>query len=222
MISAHWHRSESVDLGLSGQGWTLVGPDSLDLSGTSTPLENVFGRGGIQRRGSIVLRPYRRGGWVRHLNEKTYFNERRFAAEAGVHQALWAAGLPTVEPLGFAFRPHRLGAKWGVEGLYLTGYVAGFPWPKVWDHTEALMPQFKAILKALSEWGLRAPDLNATNFHVGEDGVLRVLDWDRAAWTKGQEMIQSAHLDRMNQSLDRLGAPKEIRTLIQSLGAVTK
>ena len=156
------------------------------------------------RAGTVVLRPYRRGGLVRHLNDRIYWGRQRFQGELLVHRALWAAGLPTVEPLGWAFRP-RL---WGCEGVFLSRLGEGVPWPRAWDRREVL-PQLRTLLEALCGWGLYAPDLNATNVLVAPSGAILTLDWDRARWRPGDGLM-ARYRERLVRSLAKLGAPREI------------
>jgi hypothetical protein len=150
----------------------------------------------------VVLRPYRRGGLVRFLNERVYAGTARFKAEFQVHRALWDAGLPTVEPLGWASRP----CSWGREGVYLTRFQEGSPWPRGWD--PAGLPQVRTVLEALCAWGLYAPDLNATNFLVRPDGRVLALDWDRAVWAPSVPLLDR-YRARLTRSLMKLGAPAD-------------
>lgn len=206
-------RLERVDLADLGGGWSRIGPLDLDFSQPLVDIGQAFGRGGVHRRGKVVVRPYRRGGLVRSLTTRTYPNEERFKEESEVHRALWELGFPTVEPLGYAFRSHAL----GVEGLFFSAFVEALPWPTVFDRTAVLLPQFKKLLDALADWGLRAPDLNATNFIVDVEGRLLALDWDRARWVRPGPGLRKAHLQRLLRSMDRLQAPLGIRTMIASL-----
>ena len=186
--------------GLEGL-WTLEAAPDLVLGGPE-PMAGAFGRGGVFRSGEVVLRPYRRGGLVRFVNGRIYADPARFRQEYQAHRALWDAGLPTVEPLGFAARP-RL---WGWEGVYLTRWTEGTPWPRAWD--PAALPQVRDLLEALSAWGLHAPDLNATNFLVQADGRVLALDWDRAQWAPGPDLLDR-YRRRLARSLAKLGAPPE-------------
>jgi hypothetical protein len=158
----------------------------------------------VLRAGDLVLRPYRRGGLVRHVNAGIYLGSGRFQREFQVHRALWAAGLPTVEPLGWAWRP-RL---WGCEGVFLTRFAEGAPWPRAWDQPEVL-PRLRALLEALCAWGLYAPDLNATNVLVSPSGEILTLDWDRARWCPKGDLMDR-YRERLVRSLHKLGAPLEI------------
>ncbi|MBL0209827.1 MAG: hypothetical protein IPQ13_02770 [Holophagaceae bacterium] len=208
-----WTRMENQNLGDLGADWIRVGPPDLDLSGAPSRLGEAFGRGGVHRRGQVVLRPYRRGGAIRQVNERTYFTSGRFQKEADIHRALWENGFPTVEPMGFAFRPHY----WGVEGIYFTRHVDASPWARDFGRTGELLPQLAALLGSLSAWGLHAPDLNATNFIIDGAGSLLALDWDRADWSKPGKALREAYLSRLDRSLHRLDAPAEIRESIQKL-----
>jgi hypothetical protein len=194
-----------------GDGWTLHLRDSLPLDEAVLAMPLAFGRGGIQRIGDVVVRPYRRGGMVRHMNDRVYASPERFAQEFTVHQALWTAGFPTVEPMGYGFRRHL----WGVEGLYFTRYAETAAWPLCWNRSLDALPQIKTLLASLAAWGLHAPDLNATNFLLTPDGGVLALDWDRARWIEGQG-LGSRHRERLLRSLRKLGAPAEVIAAVQS------
>ena len=201
-------KREDVDIPGFGSGWTLEASRGLELVGLPESLSGAFGRGGVMRLGSCVLRPYRRGGLVRHLNERTYPGPSRFQEELNLHRALWAAGLPTVEPLGCAWRRHG----WGVEGLYLTGWEAGLPWPRQWSGGG--WPEVARILRALAQWGIWVPDLNATNVFIGADGQVRVLDFDRGVHLADNAELPNRYLDRLSRSLAKLGAPETLRAQV--------
>ena len=200
-----WERREEVDLGPLGSGWSVLTRAGLDLTSSCRPLAGVYGRGGIQRCGDVVLRPYRRGGLIRFLAERSYASPRRFEREWEIHRALWEAGFPTVRPLGYGRR--RSGLAW--EGVYLSAFEEGRPWPLDWDAGRARIPALLDAIRALSAWGLWAPDLNATNILMPEDGSLRLLDWDRAAFVHGQDLVR-LYLRRLQRSLRKLQAPESL------------
>lgn len=186
--------------GLDGR-WRLEAAPGLAL-GEAEGMGPAFGRGGVLRAGPVVLRPYRRGGLVRHLNERIYASPGRFRQEFLAHRALWAAGVPTVEPLGWACR--RRG--WGWEGVYLTRWAEGVPWPRAWERSPEVLPALGTLLAALCAWGLHCPDLNATNILVQPSGAILALDWDRARWAP-DDGLMAAYRERLARSLAKLGAP---------------
>lgn len=187
-----------------GEDWTLEAAPGL-VFGEAAEMAGAFGRGGVRRCGDLVIRPYRRGGLVAKLNERTYASPARFRRELAVHRALWEAGFPTVEPLGFAWRRSGL----GVEGLFLTRFTDAKPWPSDW--TAPVAKELVKALWALSDWGLWAPDLNATNVLWGVDGLV-LLDWDRAGW--GDLTFIDDYHRRLTRSLAKLGAPEPIRAAL--------
>lgn len=191
-----------------GDGWTLLAAPDLDLEGEDTRLSGAFGRGGVRRLGEVVLRPYRRGGLVRHLNARIYLSSARFAQEFLVHRALWLAGFPTVAPLGYAVRRRA----WGVEGMFLTRHAECEPWPRCWE-TPNVAQQLRPLTEALCAWGLYSPDLNATNVMVTPEGGVLLLDWDRATW--GGSDLLTKYRTRLLRSLTKLEAPNRILEEVQ-------
>lgn len=196
-----------------GEGWRRFGRlDFEGLSPDSEPLGGRFGRGGLRRAGELILRPYRRGGFVRHFNGHRYGSPERFARELQVHEALWQAGFPTTEPLGYAWRP---APGWGVEGVFLSRFAPGLPWPRDWSRSGEVLAALLPAIRALCAWGLWAPDLNATNVHLPDAGGMLLLDWDRAAWT-APEGLGERYRRRLLRSLEKLGAPAELLASLQN------
>lgn len=195
-----------------GGGWRLCTPGGMALAGEAEPLTTAFGRGGIFRVGEVVVRPYRRGGLLRRLNDRTYRTHLRFAAEHAVHRGLWEAGFPTVEPLGYAWRPVRL----GVEGVMLTRYAAGTSWPHGWDFGTDRMAELRRAIASLCGWGLWSPDLNATNVMFPPEGGVLLLDWDRARFVPEGEDLWPRYRARLERSLRKLGAPPSAFQVIGS------
>lgn len=195
-----------------GGGWRVCTPGGVVPSGTAEPLSGAYGRGGVQRVGDVVLRPYRRGGLLRHLNERTYRTHLRFAAEHAIHRGLWEAGLPTVEPMGYAWRPRRF----GVEGVLITRLAEGVPWPRCWDLDAPQAEALHQAMAALCQWGLWSPDLNATNILLPPEGGVRLLDWDRARFEPTGVDLWPRYQARLARSLRKLGAPESALNLIGS------
>jgi hypothetical protein len=195
-----------------GGGWRVCTPGGIIPAGDPTPLPGAFGRGGILRVGDMILRPYRRGGLLRHVNERTYRTHLRFAAEHAVHRAVWEAGFPTVEPLGYAWRPIGL----GVEGILLTRLTEGDPWPRCWDLSSQRAGNIRLALESLCRWGLWSPDLNATNVLLPPQGGALFLDWDRARFEPPSHDLWPRYRARLLRSLGKLGAPAEALAVIES------
>lgn len=195
-----------------GGGWRVCTPSGVLPSGEPTPLPGAFGRGGVLRIGDTVARPYRRGGLLRYVNERTYRSHLRFAAEHAVHRGLWEAGFPTVEPLGYAWRPSGL----GVEGILFTRFAQGEPWPRRWDLDAGRAEALRLAIAALCGWGLWSPDLNAMNVLLPPEGGVLLLDWDRAGFESPAADLWPRYQARLLRSLRKLGAPAEAMAVIGS------
>lgn len=196
-----------------GGGWRVCTPGGLVPAGNPVPLSGAFGRGGVLRVGDMVLRPYRRGGILRHINERTYRTHLRFAAEHAVHRGLWEAGFPTVEPLGYAWRP----CGFGVEGVLITRMTEGQAWPRCWELGIRRAEDIRQAITALCDWGLWSPDLNATNVLLPTEGGALFLDWDRARFEAEGTGLYARYRARLDRSLQKLGAPPEAFSVIGSV-----
>ncbi len=209
-------RLETVDLrelpGL-GPGWRVQSTQAIDLQGEPRGLDGAFGRGGVYRLGSTVVRPYRRGGLFGRVVARRYRHPSRFFHELAVHGALWEAGFPTVRPLGVAWRP---AFPWGVEGVYFTQEAQGRPWPREWSADPTVLGQAWGAIEALCAWGLWAPDLNATNVLVAPEGSVLLLDWDRACWDSSPGLA-GRYKRRLARSLAKLGAPAHLMSHLDRL-----
>jgi hypothetical protein len=188
-----------------GGGWRVCTPGGFVPTGEPVPFTGVFGRGALLRVEDMILRPYRRGGLLRHFNERTYLSHLRFGAEYGVHRRLWESGFPTVEPLGYAWRPCGL----GVEGVLFTRLAEGEAWPRRWDLSSARSPDIQRAIASLCEWGLWSPDLNATNVLFPPQGGVLFLDWDRAQFERPGARLWLRYRARLLRSLHKLGAPEQ-------------
>jgi len=195
-----------------GPGWRVCTPGGVAPAGEPVPLSGAFGRGGILRVGDMVLRPYRRGGFLRHFNERTYRTHLRFAAEHAVHRGLWEAGFPTVEPLGYAWRPCGI----GVEGILITRMAEGESWPHRWDLSAERAEDIRSAIDSLCAWGLWSPDLNATNVLFPTKGGVLMLDWDRARFEPTGTDLAPRYRARLERSLRKLAAPAEALAVIGS------
>jgi hypothetical protein len=209
-MSEHYERSASVKLpGLTGL-WHLETSSSIEFEEQGNKLELAFGRGDAVRSGQFVLRPYKRGGLVRYINTGTYYGTARFSQEFYVHRAIWKSGLPTVKPIGWGYQANKFGNK----GVFLTKFASGTPWPHTWNQSTYFLHKLTTMLKSLCNWGLYVPDLNATNILVTPNEELVALDWDKAHWSKSNNLME-LYQKRLIRSMKKLGAKKETLFKVQ-------
>lgn len=210
VVSENYEQYNSVELpGLAGL-WHLEASSKLVFSEQKNTSELTFGRGGAIRSGPFVLRTYKRGGLVRYVNTSTYHGTTRFRQEFYVHRAIWRAGLPTVEPIGWAHKSNKFGSK----GVFLTKFAEGVPWPHTWNQSADFLNKLATMLQALCKWGLYAPDLNATNILVSPNEELIALDWDKSGWSQKMNLM-TIYQERLIRSMKKLGAQTDILTKVQ-------
>lgn len=161
----------------------------------------------------LVLRHYRRGGFVRHLVADRYpgvcaessrsFREWRLLAE------LWRQGLPVPRPVAAAFRPAGLFYRADLVTCRIdnvrplsTLLAGGLP-PVAWQTLGATLRRFHAA-RAFHA------DLNAHNILLDPQWRCWLIDFDRGAIRAG-EGWKSANLQRLLRSLRKLtdGTPAE-------------
>jgi len=211
MTSESCKHYASIELpGLTGL-WNLEAFSSLIFSEPEKQSKLPFGRGGTIRSGQLVLRPYKRGGLIRYINTNIYHGTTRFQQEFCVHNAIWKSGLPTVKPIGWAFKSN----KFGNEGVFLTKFADGIPWPQTWNKSEEFLQELTTMLKALCSWGLYSPDLNATNILVTPDKGLVALDWDKARWSRSSDLM-TYYRERLIRSMKKLGAKTDVVLKVQN------
>lgn len=193
------------------------------------------GRGGAQAFDveptlSVVLRPYLRGGLIRHLSREHYFGFRpRPFRELMVTETLRARGVPTVDVLAAA-------ACWVLPGCYrgalISREVAGAS--TLWQCLRSAAPAERERIAAAAAAATRTlhaaggihPDLNLQNYLVSRVAggyEVRVIDLDGVRLRPATQRDRQAAFDRICRSIRRLDPAAEVVTLacIEALHAIT-
>ena len=167
-----------------------------------------------------VLRPYRRGGLIRRINQSRYFGARpRPFRELRASEALRAAGVPTPEVLAAAVR-------WDVPGCY-RGALATREVPgtiNLWRYLQqAPAPErgpacvaAAAVTRQMHDAGAIHPDLNLQNYLVrrtasGHDAW--IIDLDRVRLVPVTPPARRAAFERICRSIRKLDPESAVITL---------
>lgn len=161
----------------------------------------------------LALRHYRRGGVFGDLLEDRYLwtglRATRAWRELSVQARLHELGLPVPRPVAArVLRPrgvkpfYRADLLTGriADAVTLSQRVARTPLDQArWREVGAVVARFHAA-------GLEHADLNAHNIMIGGDGVIYLIDFDRARLHAGPGKWAPRNLVRLRRSLDKLKA----------------
>lgn len=192
--------------------------DANAITGQYTMTGSAAGRGttlffhGEER--DLVLRHYRRGGFMARLSEDCYLWHGEGATRAEREWELLigmrAQGLPVPEPV--AIRVQRSG--WCYRADIITARLR---------HTATFMDLLAEERLPASAWvevgrtvgrfhaaGVYHADLNAANILIDDAGAVFLIDFDRARRRRPGGW-QGANLKRLRRSLDKAAAQGRVR-----------
>ena len=163
--------------------------------------------------GDVVVRPYRRGGWISHFVKRRYLVGARAFQELMVTERLRRIGAPVPEVLAAVQERIRPGP--GYSACIVTRRVAGtVPAAQALARAPAgelrvLMVDIGRAIRRCHEAGGWHADLNAWNLLVPDsrpDLPVVVIDWDRGRWIPEgvPDRAGRANLSRLARSLRKL------------------
>ena len=186
----------------------------IDEGSTRTITPMRWGRGSVWRvqtdtHGTLIIRAYRRGGFVRHFFRDLYWDRPpRPLAEVVATETARRRGVPAIEVLGACVR-------WTNNGLYRGFFISreaeGFHNLWEWLRMQPTGPTRLATLVAIAhaiatmhEAGIVHADLNLTNILVQPSSPaprVLLLDFDRAQVLS--EPVPRAQRERALRRLQR-------------------
>lgn len=158
--------------------------------GEGAPLS---GRGGVRRAelegiGRVVIKSYRRGGLLRHVNRRRYLRcggPTRGEREFGLLAAAAGCGVAVPEPVAYAWKGRRLVTAWlvtreipGAETLAAIGRRQP-------ERIAELAPAVAELIARTIEARIRHADLHPGNILVGDSGRPYLVDLDRGRPWRG-------------------------------------
>lgn len=149
--------------------------------------------------GHGILRPFRRGGFIRHFIYDAYFLHNRPLRELRVHTHCYRVGLSVPEPLG---------VMWTRRGPWYRGAIATREVQAVnlQEHirqsgaAEEGCRRAGAAIRAMHDAGVIHADLQIRNILIGEGGAF-LIDFDNAkVLSKAGSAARSRNLLRLKRS----------------------
>ncbi len=177
------------------------------------PLDDAWG----------MMRPFRRGGIMRHFLQDGFLFTNRPRRELLVHAYCHRLGLPVPEPLGASWE--RRGIVF--RGAFATRELHGQDLLAVLKATpngqEGVLEAAGDAVRAFHEAGVFHADLQLRNLFVGDGGKVFLLDLDKAVRTDHAlpEGSRIRNLLRLRRSFEKNGLePSHFERLMRGYGQI--
>jgi 3-deoxy-D-manno-octulosonic acid kinase len=169
------------------------------------PLARIEGRDG-----PLLVRPYRKGGLLRHVRGRLFRGRWRPLDEFVLHHALAQAGVPVPEAVGCVVLGQRMGWRGFLLVRELTGaldleaWLHGVPGPSGIAPATVLRRAGRAV-RRLHDAGVEHADLHPKNLLVTATGDVLVLDLDRARRHAGPlgDDARLSNLVRLGRAIEK-------------------
>lgn len=178
----------------------------------------------------LVLRHYRRGGMVRRVSANRYvftgLSRTRAMLEFDILQQMYDMQLPVPKP--YASRVIKHGATY--EASIVTHRLEGHTLAHLLSSTTLSDQQWENTGSTIARFhrhGIYHADLNAHNILINDEGLVSLIDFDRARFRPVNSQPSSekwcvSNLDRLWRSLEKVATQKQdelIRTQLDSPAA---
>lgn len=166
---------------------------------------------------SAVVRRYRRGGMMRHVNAERYFRGHRALEELRVTETARQHGVVVPEVLAAGERRNGI----GYVALFATGFITGAAGLEQVLREDSASGDTLQVLRAtggqigaMHEAGIAHPDLNLRNVLVARRAddtaqCVHLIDFDRARLFGApvSRALRARDLKRLARSAAKLGVP---------------
>jgi 3-deoxy-D-manno-octulosonic acid kinase len=174
--------------------------------------------GRIEGIGPVVVKPYRRGGFVRHLTKRHYlkFGPTRCQHEFELLQTVRQLGVSTPEPVAFAYCGRLCYLCWLI--------TRGIPQPKSLVRlantdvasAQRVMPSVIEQISKLIEHRILHIDLHPGNIIVDKDDRVFIIDFDRGRIFNGdRNKLCKLYLQRWQRAVDKHRLPVMLTDMIR-------
>lgn len=190
------------------------GPANTALGGRTV----VFG-GRIEGIGPVVVKPYRRGGFMRHLTKRYYlkFGPTRCQQEFELLQTARKLGINAPEPVAFAYCGRLYYTGWLItrsilqpESLVQLANTDGAA-------AQRVMPSVIEQVSKLIEHRILHADLHPGNVIVDKDGRAFIIDFDKGRiFTGSRDKLRELYLQRWQRAVSKYGLPDMLNDMTRA------
>ncbi|MFP4159140.1 MAG: lipopolysaccharide kinase InaA family protein [Desulfobacterales bacterium] len=199
------------------------------IQGFLAPVQKTEGvlRGRMQARqlelqgtGSVVIKPYFRGGLLRHVNKRTYLGigKPRSMAEFEMLEHVRSLGVYAPEPVAYAVKGRIFYHAWLITAQIQDAVSL----------SELSLNNSAAAKKAVSSvarqvgilvsGGIYHVDLHPGNVLVNERGTAWFIDFDRAkTGVQNRQKLFKRYVKRWKRAADKYGLPGFVREALRQI-----
>jgi 3-deoxy-D-manno-octulosonic acid kinase len=166
-----------------------------------TPLE-------LDGVGSVIIKHYRRGGLMRHLNERSYlkYGKTRAQREFELLTIVGTLGINVPQPIAYAHRGRLLYQAWLItREIHQPLSLA------------SLSLQNEKKISALIQNDILHVDLHPGNVVVDPAGAVYLLDFDKGCVSPGnRQKLKNRYCTRWQRAVNKHGLPKVLTEMMQN------
>jgi len=190
-------------------------PEGVSVLGgrtSVTPLE-------LDGVGSVVIKHYRRGGLMRHLNERRYLNygKTRAQREFELLTSVGSLGINVPQPIAYAHRGRLLYQAWLItREIHQPLSLASLSLQNEKKHGQIMESVIEQI-SALIQMDILHVDLHPGNVIVDAKGKVYLLDFDNGYVYHGnRQKLKNRYLSRWQRAVNKHGLPKVLIEMMRN------
>ncbi len=169
--------------------------------------------------GSVVVKHYRRGGWLSHLIKATYFNwgKPRCRIEYEQMQIGISAGVRAPEPIAYAYRGTLLYRAWLVTKEIKNQKSLAQLSLEDPDRAEVLIRPLSDQVNRLIENAILHTDFHPGNVLVNDQDEIYLIDFDKSGPYKGRRKdLRQRYLKRWRRAVIKYNLPNNLYELLRT------
>lgn len=173
----------------------------------------------LDRIGPVVIKPYFRGGLLRHINKRTYLGigKARSRAEFEMLKCVRQLGINAPEPVAYAVEGRLLYRAWLVTKQIPNAVTLAelcFAGPA---RAQKVLPEVARQVQILIRHGIHHVDLHPGNVLVDDKGLCYCIDFDRASsGVHNSERLKQMYTKRWKRAADKYGLPEFVKKALEA------
>lgn len=172
----------------------------------------------IEDLGSVIVKPYFRGGILRHINRRAYLKagKPRSVAEFEMLCLVRTIGVNAPEPVAYAFQKkyavfyHAWLAMMEIPGAIMLGELSRM------DPARArlVLPELEKQINLLWNYGVLHVDLHPGNVLVDDENQVYIIDFDKAkTGVANRAGLAEYYVNRWQRAVSKHGLPEFLNPL---------